>query len=234
MTSTRLPGKVLKEVAGKPLLLHHIERLKRVPSADIVVVATTVNDTDDPIIELCKKNSIPFFRGSENDVLSRYFGAAEKFGADVVVRVTSDCPVIDPAVVEKVIGYFLSNRGKYDYVSNTLERYYPRGMDTEVFSMEALSMSNTEAVEPFQREHVTPYIYGNKELFRIGSVGNERDLSEHRWTVDTSEDFELIRRIIDALHPKMPEFGMEDILNLLEKFPEWKEINKEIEQKPLK
>ncbi|NLX01599.1 MAG: NTP transferase domain-containing protein, partial [Syntrophomonadaceae bacterium] len=158
MTSTRLPGKVMKEVLGKPLLEYQIERLKRTNEADELVIATTTNNTDQPIVEICKRLGVAYYRGSEEDVLSRYYEAATKFGADVVVRVTSDCPLIDPTVVDKVIKHYKDNWDKYDYVSNTLTRTYPRGMDTEVFSYKVLQEVYYNAQEQPEREHVTPYI----------------------------------------------------------------------------
>ncbi|NEO63206.1 MAG: NTP transferase domain-containing protein, partial [Moorea sp. SIO4G2] len=153
MTSTRLPGKVLKQVLGKPLLDYQIERLRRVKLADEIVIATTINQTDEPIVELCNSISIPYFRGSEEDVLARYYGAAVEHQADVVVRVTSDCPLIDPQVIDQVIQFYLDHQGEYDYVSNSLQRTYPRGMDTEVFSFAALDEAFHEASAQPDREH---------------------------------------------------------------------------------
>ncbi|HBQ25201.1 MAG TPA: acylneuraminate cytidylyltransferase, partial [Syntrophomonas sp.] len=158
MTSTRLPGKVLKEVLGKPLLEYQIERLRQVRLADELVIATTTNDTDQPIVELCEHLGGAYYRGSEEDVLSRYYEAATQFKADAVVRVTSDCSLIDPGVMDEVIGLYINNRDNYDYVSNTLERTYPRGLDTEVFSMAALEKAYKEAGEQPDREHVTLFM----------------------------------------------------------------------------
>lgn len=231
MTSTRLPGKVLKEVMGKPLLGYLAERLLRVSLADRVVIATTGNEEDNAIVEFCNGLALPFFRGSEEDVLSRYYGAAVAYGADVVVRVTSDCPLIDPAVIDRVIGFYLENYPLYDYVSNTLERTYPRGMDTEVFSFEALTRAHREASAAPDREHVTAFMYRNPEIFNTANLPCRENQSRYRWTVDTPEDFELIRRLIEGLYPVNNLFSLEDILRIMKNNPDWFLINAHVEQK---
>ncbi len=230
MTSTRLPGKVMKEVIEKPLLEYQIERLRKLTEANQLVIATTTNDTDIPIVELCNRMGVEYYKGSEEDVLSRYYEAATKFEADIVVRVTSDCPLIDPAIVDRVIKYY-KDEGNYDYVSNTLIRTYPRGMDTEVFSFKVLEEVYLNAQEISEREHVTPFIYKNPGHYKLGNVRNNEDKSEHRWTVDTTEDFELISMIIEQLYFSNPSFGLSDILELLHDNPQWKKINDSIEQK---
>lgn len=231
MTSTRLPGKVMKEVLGKALLEYQIERLKRANEADELVIATTINDTDQPIVELCQRLGVAYYRGSEEDILSRYYEAATEFGADVVVRVTSDCPLIDPGVMDEVIGLYINNREKYDYVSNTLARTYPRGLDTEVFSMVALEKAYREAWEQPEREHVTLFMYRRPEEFSLANYGNAADFSQHRWTVDTPEDFELIKLILQELYPVNNRFTWLDILNLLNEHSEWAKINATVKQK---
>lgn len=233
MTSTRLPGKVLKEVLGKSLLEYQIERLKRVGRADEIVIATTVNDTDNPIIKLCQHLDIPFFRGSEHDVLARYYEAAKLHRADVIVRVTSDCPVIDPAVIDEAIRFYLDHIAEYDYVSNALTQSYPYGMAAEVFPFSVLEEAHREARAEPEREHVTPFVYMRPDRFRIGHVVHPENHSHHRWTVDTPEDFDLVRRIIETLYPVKPEFDTQDILALLERHPEWVEINAHVRQKKL-
>jgi spore coat polysaccharide biosynthesis protein SpsF len=200
---------------------------------DEIVIATTVNASDDPIIELCEKLQVSSFRGSEDDVLARYYNAAVEQYADVVVRVTSDCPVIDPNVVEKVVRFYLTQPNDYDYVSNNLVRTYPRGMDTEVFPFRVLREAFVEAVEPPEREHVTPFIYLRPRRYRLGNVAFEKNESHHRWTVDTPEDFELIKQIIESLYPVNKKFKLEDMLELLEAHPDWVEINAHIKQKTL-
>ncbi|MFX4261970.1 cytidylyltransferase domain-containing protein [Pelotomaculum propionicicum] len=231
MTSTRLPGKVLKPVLGKPLLSYQIERLRNVKLADELVIATTTNETDQPLIDLCTSLNVPYFRGSEDDVLARYYGAAMAYRADTVVRLTSDCPVIDPGVVDKIINYYNVHLPLYNYVSNTLKRSFPRGMDTEVFSVNVLKEIFFEATAPADREHVTPFIYKNPGRYKLANVLCEYDESRHRWTVDTMEDYELIKRIIEALYPQNPNYILDDILKLFEKNPDWFLINSLVEQK---
>jgi len=229
MGSTRLPGKVFKTVAGKSLLAHQLARVEKVQGADRMVVACTEHERDDVIAEFCEREGVCLFRGSEEDVLSRYHGAAEKFGATVVVRLTSDCPLMDATVVDAVIDKF--NQGGYDYVSNTINRSFPRGLDVEVFSRKALDIAQKQATEPSDREHVTPFIYRQPEKFTLGDVFYSSDQSHHRWTVDTPEDFLLISKVIEALYPKDPGFRMEEVLALLERHPDWATINAHIEQK---
>ncbi len=231
MTSERLPGKVLMTVLEKPLLEYQIERLKRVKLINELVIATTENKTDDPIVGLCSRLSISFFRGSEHDVLSRYYDAAVQYGADVVTRITSDCPLIDPAVIDQSIQFFLDHRHQLDYVSNVGPGYYPRGMDCEVFSFRALKEAFQEATEAYDREHVTPFIAHRPQRFKSGGVPHPIDLSHHRWTVDTPDDFELIRRILTSLYPSKPEFTLADIIQLLEQHPDWQNVNAHVKQK---
>lgn len=233
MGSTRLPGKVLKEILGKPLLGYQIDRLRRVKSVGEIVVATTNQPRDQQIIDFCRREKISCFLGSEKDVLERYYQTATSNNADVIVRITSDCPLIDPEIIDKVVGFFLEHSDTYDYVSNVEKRSYPRGMDIEVFSYDALQKSARFANSPEEREHVTLYIRGHPDRFSIGSVANKKDLSKHRWTVDTEEDFQLIRQIIEALYPINPNFTMQDVLDLLHSHPKWIEINKNVQQKPV-
>ena len=233
MTSTRLPGKVLKQVLGKPLLEYQIERLKRVKLADQIVIATTTNYTDQPIVDLCDRLSIASYRGSEDDVLARYHGTAITYQADVVVRITSDCPIIDPQVIDQVIQSYLDANPKYDYVSNCSTRSYPRGMDTEIFTFQSLNEAFYQANAQSDREHVTPFIYRKSNRYNLGQINYVENHSTHRWTVDTLEDFELIKKIIENLYPLKPEFSLEDCLELLSQNPAWMAINQHIEQKHL-
>lgn len=235
MASTRLPGKIMKQVLGKTIIEYQIERLRRVKQADKLVIATTGYGEEQPIIDLCKRLGVDYFRGSESDVLSRYYGAATKYGADIVVRITSDCPLIDPAVVAGVIDHFQRRHSQVDYVSNTFpELTYPRGMDTEVFSYRVLKEAYHEAVDQPEREHVTIFIKRRPERYRIVNLPYSQDVSRHRWTVDTPEDLELITRILTELYPENPRFTLEDCLDLLKKHPEWEEINGEVRQKLVK
>jgi len=231
MTSTRLPGKVLKQVLGKSLLEFQLERLKAVLNADDLVVATTTNATDQPIVDLCQTIQVPVYRGSETDVLARYYEAAATNQADIVVRVTSDCPLIDPDIVAEVIGFYQTRQDQYDYVSNTLDRTYPRGLDVEVFSLNALEQAYREATQADEREHVTPYIYRHPEQFKIDQIKQAEDHANERWTVDTPEDFELIKRILEALYSTKPNFRQADVLALLDTHPDWRTLNADIPQK---
>lgn len=231
MGSTRLPGKVLREVDGKPLLAYELERLRRVRLADELVVATTTGDADLPVVALCRQLGVAVTRGPEDDVLARYHAAAVEHAADVIVRITADCPVIDPAIVDQTIAMYRDARGAYDYVSNALEDSFPRGMDAEVFAMRALDEAFREARAQDEREHVTPFIYRQPGRYRLGNLACARMLAQHRWTVDTPEDFALVARIIGALYPADPAFGLADILALLERHPQWSDINAHVVQK---
>jgi spore coat polysaccharide biosynthesis protein SpsF len=232
MGSTRLPGKILKEVLGKPLLKYQIERIKKVKSIDQIVVATTNKEEDNQIVEFCIEQSLPYYRGSEEDVLERYFQTALQFNADIIVRLTSDCPIIDPNIIENVINYYMQN--EFDYVSNTLKRTFPRGMDTEVFSFKVLKKAFIKADEPHFREHVTPYLYLNPNIFKLGSIESDFNNSQYRLTVDTTEDFNLIQKIIKELYPDNGEFSLEEVIKWLKSNPDWAELNSHIEQKKLK
>ncbi len=233
MASTRLPGKILKEVMGKTLLEYQIERLHRVRLVDQIVIATTDQIQDQPIVDLCIKLNVPHFRGSEMDVLERYYGASLQYNADSIVRVTSDCPLIDPAVIDRVLEFYQKHHEEYDYVTNTLEpeHTYPRGMDTEVFSFRALQEAYFEATDQPEREHVTVFIKRRPERYRLANVPYYHNYSNYRWTVDTPEDFELISKIISNLCPLKPCFTLEDCLALLKEHPEWTKINRNIIQK---
>jgi len=233
MGSTRLPGKILKTVNEKTLLEYQMERVKRSKSIDQIIIATTIKESDQAIVELCERVGIDYYRGSEQDVLSRYYEVAQKFDVDVIVRLTSDCPIIDPEVIDKVVYRYLDNQSSVDYVSNTLERTYPRGLDTEVFSFEALSKAYQEAVLPRDKEHVTAYFYTNPDLFKLQSVTSEKNYGNYRWTVDTVEDFELVRLILGELYNPNKLFLLEDVIRLIKEHPEWNGINAHIEQKKL-
>ncbi|QGQ94358.1 acylneuraminate cytidylyltransferase [Paenibacillus psychroresistens] len=231
MNSTRLPGKILYKVLNQTLLEYQIERIRRVPLIDEIIVATTTNPGDQPIVDLCRKLGISTYRGSELDVLSRYYEAATLLNADVIVRLTSDCPVIDPFTIDRVISHYLFHASNLDYVSNFLKRSYPRGMDTEVFSIEALRIAQHEATLIHDREHVTPYIYTNSDRFRLEPIQYMTNESHHRWTVDTQEDFQLISKIIESLYPTKLNFTLEDMLALLQEYPQWSQINAYVQQK---
>ena len=231
MGSARLPGKILKEVRGRSLLDYQIERLRRVNGADDVIIATTVDSNNDPVVKLCEKINCLYFRGSEDDVLLRYYESAKEFNANYIVRINADCPLIDPRIVDKVINFFNINSNEFDYVSNILEPSYPIGLHTEIFSIEALKKANDNSKDAEEREHVTPYIYRNPDIFRLGSVVLDDNLSHFRWTVDYPEDFILIEKIIKGVYPNNPDFDMLDILEFLKNNPELTKINSKISKK---
>jgi len=222
MGSERLPGKVMQNVLDRPLLGHLLDRMLQVKGVD-VIVATTDNPEEKSIVDLCRSMGISIFLGDADDVLSRYVMASE--GYDVVIRVTGDCPLLDAAVVEEVLKRF--SAGKFDYVSNTIERTYPRGYDVEVLTRAAL-LQIDQAARGIDREHVTSHLVSHHDDFLIDQAVTSPDYSSLRLTVDTIEDFELVKRIIESL----PEgFRLQDVIQLLEKHPYLKELNQHIKQK---
>lgn len=226
--SSRLPNKVLMTLAGKSLLERMIERVKLSKLAGSIIVATTEEKSDDIIQEICVKNNLLFYRGSTEDLLDRHYNAAKKLNADAVVKIPSDCPLIDFRVIDKVIGYFLENSEKYDFISNLHPATYPDGNDVEIMHFSVLEDAWKNAQRKLEREHTTPYIWENPDKFRIGNVEWETGLNysmSHRFTIDYPEDYEFIRRVFDELYDKNPKFGLNDILNLLEEKPEIKKIN---------
>jgi spore coat polysaccharide biosynthesis protein SpsF len=229
MGSTRLPGKVLAEICGRPILWHVVERTRAAQSLNSVVVATTTKPADDVIAAFCREHGVDCFRGSEEDVLDRYYMAAREHAAEVVVRITSDCPLIDPEIVDKTVRAFLGERP--DYASNSLIQTYPRGLDTEVMSFRTLEAAWREARLPYQRTHVTPYIYQNPERFKILPVTGDRNYSAYRWTVDTPEDLELVRAIYTRLTGE--SVLLNDVVRLMEREPELADINRSVKQKAL-
>lgn len=234
MGSTRLSGKVMKNLFGKTVLEHDIERIKQCKQIDEIIIATTVHKNDDIIEKEALLCNVKCFRGSEQDVLSRYYFAAQKYNADTVVRITSDCPLIDPQITDKVIECY--HNSDNDIVTNAgseLEnRTFPRGLDTEVFSFTKLEEANIKAKEKYQREHVTPYIYENSE--KIFYYKNDTNYSKYRWTLDTEEDWVHIYKIYEYLYHGKHDFYLKDIINLMLEHPKLYEINRNIEQKKIK
>lgn len=234
MGSTRLSGKVMKDLSGKTVLEHVIDRVRQSKTIEEIIIATTINDVDDRIETEALKCGVKVFRGSEDDVLARYYHAAKEHGLDIIVRVTSDCPLIDPIVLDEIISFYLKN--EYQIVSNAgadlSERTYPRGLDTEVFSFDMLRNAFDNAKEVYQREHVTPYIYemASKKYY----YKNDINYSKYRWTLDTAEDYELISKVYKYFYSDKHDFYLDDIVKLFEKNPELYEINAHIEQKKLK
>lgn len=230
MGSTRLPGKVLLDLVGEPMLARVVHRSRRATTLDEVVIATTTESRDEAIVRLCASRGWACFCGSEKDVLDRYYQAATNYHADVVVRITSDCPFIDPEMIDWVVGTFLDEEP--DYAGNTLLRVYPRGVVPEVMTIAALAQAWREASAAYQRIHVTPYIYQNPDLFRLLAVKGETDYGDYRWTVDTPDDLEFARAVYTCLDNK-DTFGWLDVLQVLTQKPELMELNRHIKQKPL-
>jgi spore coat polysaccharide biosynthesis protein SpsF (cytidylyltransferase family) len=227
MGSTRLPGKTLMKVAGRPLLAHLVERARRIRGLTTVIIATTDQPADTAIVDFAKKQGLDYYRGSENDVLDRFYRTAKRFGVSVIVRVTPDCPLFDPGVAQRVLRTFIDARGAYDYVSNTQPPTYPDGLDTEVFSFDALERAWQEAKRESEREHVTPYIWNESNSFRRYNVEHEgENLSDHRWTVDEPADLEFVREVYARLGDG--PFGLDEVLSLLSREPELREINRGI------
>lgn len=222
MGSTRLPGKVLKKLNGISVLECLLEQLNHSKLLDDKIIATTTNSEDDVILKLCESNGIKCFRGSQDDVLDRYYQCAKQFSVKTIVRITSDCPLIDPKIIDKVIDYYFNN--SYDCVNNYFKRTYPYGNDVEVFSFNILEEAWQKAHTNSEREHVTPYIYNNPDQFSIGWIENKDNFSQFHWTVDRPEDLDFIRAILKKIS-KRPIF-IEDILSVIKEDPSILEINK--------
>lgn len=229
--STRLPGKVLKKVLGKTMLEHEIERIKCAKTIDRIILATTINPEDKKIVRLAGKLKIGVFAGSEDDVLDRYYQAAKRFGAkDTIVRLTGDCPLIDPRVVDEVVSFYIKNKKNCQYASNVNPPTFPDGMDVEVFSFAALKEAWQKAGLLSEREHVTTYIRNHLEKFKIKNLKNKKNLSHIRLTLDNKEDFILIKKIFTALYPKKKNFNLTDMNKFLEKNPELALINNHLQR----
>lgn len=233
MGSTRLPGKVLMNVEGKTILSHVVDRVKQSKKIDEVIVATTTLEKDDVIIKELEKINCNYYRGSEENVLDRYYNAAKLYKGDIIIRITSDCPLIDPNVIDDMINYYLSH--DYFMVSNAglqmENRTYPRGLDTEIFSFELLEKAWLNSDKNYEKEHVTLYMYENEK--NICFFKNNIDFSKYRLTVDTIEDFNLIKSIYEKLYIDKKYFYLDDIIKLLRENPQLYEINKNIEQKKI-
>ncbi|MFA4876155.1 MAG: glycosyltransferase family protein [Methanoregula sp.] len=230
MGSTRLPGKVMMNLIGKPMLFHELSRIVRSKRISSLVVATTTSPSDDCIVNLCIEHDWHVFRGSEPDVLDRYYQCAKQFDADIIIRLTADCPLIEPTIIDKVVGEFIHKYPNVDYVSNFIpRRTFPRGLDTEVMSFSALEHSWINDTNPALREHVTQFILRNPDKFKVEGVMNNYDVSHLRWTVDTKEDFQLINEIYSFFGNN--QFSWYDALELMDKKPELQLINQNTQQK---
>lgn len=224
--STRLPGKVLLDLAGKTALDHMFGRVKRAKTLDEVWLATTDKPADDVLEKWAVVSGFPCFRGSEQDVLERYLQTARRAKAEVVIRVTSDCPLMDPAIIDLVVSGFLS--GGSDYTSNVHPATYPDGQDVEVFSLAVLERAGLNTKLNSEHEHVTAYIWKHPEIFKIQNISHEPDLSAHRWTLDTPADYELLKLIFEEIKRRQIFGTMEEVLEILKDHPQWSGINSHI------
>lgn len=228
-SSTRLPGKVLKTILGRPMLSLQIERVQRCKRIDQLLVATSEDVSDNGIEELCHDIKVPCFRGSLNDVLDRFYNAASLYRPEYperpehIVRLTGDCPLTDPLLIDQMIDFYLE--GNFDYATNTIEPTFPDGLDVEIFRYKILEEAAREAILPSHREHVTPFMSSQPHRFKIGNLKNSTNLSHLRWTVDEPEDFEFVSHIYKTLYKKIPEFSTQDILNLLSQQPDLLQYN---------
>jgi len=232
--STRLPRKVLEPIEGRPMLARVLERVARSPGIERVVLAIPEGERDEPLAELAGELGVPVFRGPEHDVLARYLGAARAHGIDPVVRITSDCPLLDPELVGATLAAFRERRERdpVDLLANTVPRRWPRGLDTEVVSLAALAELDRVEDDPAVREHVTLGIYRRPERFRVAGLAAEEDLSRLRWTVDTPEDLALVREVYRELLPVHgPLFGWREVVALLDRRPELSALNARVRQK---
>jgi spore coat polysaccharide biosynthesis protein SpsF len=228
MGSTRLPGKVLLPLAGKPLLVRMYERVAAAKHSGTIVIAVTEEKIDDKLVDLCNENKIRCFRGHSNDLLDRHYKAATEYNANIVVKIPSDCPLIDPEVIDKVIMYYINNQDKFDFVSNLHPATYPDGNDVEVMRFDTLNNAWKDAEKPLEREHTTPFIWENPDKFRIGNVFWEAGMDysmTHRFTIDYKEDYDFIKTVYNELFPVKNMFTLVDILTLLKEKPEIKKMN---------
>ncbi|MBI3493939.1 MAG: glycosyltransferase family protein [Acidobacteria bacterium] len=223
VSSSRLPGKVLKPILGRPMLLHQLDRVRRARSLDALVVATSTDPSDDAIEALCASAGVRCFRGSFNDVLDRFYQAALLFRPNLIVRLLGDCPLVDPDLIDRVVAF--QKIGHFDLAGAAMTTF-PDGLDLDVLPFAMLEQAWRHAVRPSDREHVSLFITRQPERFRVGLYANDVDLSHLRWTVDEPEDFELVRRIYEALYPLNPSFTTKDVLDLLAARPELSELNR--------
>lgn len=232
MGSTRLPGKVLIDIGGQTMLARVISRARRAQTVRTIVVATSTSVNDDGLVEHVRTQGVDVFRGDDQDVLGRFYEAATAFHAEVIVRITADCPLIEPEIIDKVVTAFLAVYPKADFAANTVQRTYPKGMDVEVASFAALECAWHQAEKSYQRAHVFPYIYENPDRFNLVSVTDEQDRAWMRWTVDTKEDLEFVRAVYSALGND-DNVSWREVLDLLDRQPELLAINRDVQHKAL-
>lgn len=227
--STRFPNKVFADVNGKPLIWHVVNRLTYAKTINKIVIATTTNEKDDQIEAWCKENNVACFRGSEDDVLNRYYSASVANPSDVVVRITADDPFKEPAVIDAVVNKLISEG--YDHVTNNFPPSWPEGLDCEAFTFTALEESEKTTHDSFEREHVTQYIYHNPDKFKIGNVASPTNLSSLRWTIDKEVDYEMVKAVYAHRDPANTGILLlDEILEILDKNPEIKQINSSVER----
>jgi spore coat polysaccharide biosynthesis protein SpsF (cytidylyltransferase family) len=220
--SNRLPNKVLLKIEGKPLIWHVFNRVRKIKKVDRLILATTNRSKDKRLINFAQKNKIDYFGGSSKNVLDRFYQCAKSYNLDIIIRITADCPLIDPGLIEEMLNFF--KKKKFDYVSNTIEPTYPDGLDVEVFSFKSLKKTWLNAKKNSEKEHVTSFIKNNPKQFKIFNYKNNIDLSNFRWTVDQKEDLVFVRKVYRFMNPKK-KFDMKFILHKLEKNPNILKIN---------
>jgi spore coat polysaccharide biosynthesis protein SpsF len=228
MASSRLPGKVMMPVLGKSILALMVERLQMIQHTAIVVIATSVNPEDDIIATEAQLLNIPCYRGDQHNLLDRHYHAALLYSADIILKIPSDCPLIDPRIIDQVLNYFFEHKGRYDYVGNLHPATYPDGNDVEIMTMPCLKQTWENAEKALELEHTTPYIWENPQLFSIGNVSWETGLDysmSHRFTIDYLEDYEFIKKVFEELYPVNKNFSCDDIINLLDNKPDIYQIN---------
>ena len=226
--SSRLPDKVLMPLQGKPLFVRQAQRVQAATLSGKVIIATTTDKVDDEVAAACRQENLECFRGHPHDLLDRHYQTALQYGATTVIKIPSDCPLIDPVIIDEVIGFYLTHTEEYDFVSNLHPATWPDGNDVEIMTFPTLERAWREAERPMEREHTTPYIWERPELFRIGNVEMEggKDYSmTHRFTIDYAEDYRFIREVFDQLYPSNSLFGVKDVLSLLEQRPDIYAIN---------
>ena len=229
MSSSRLEGKVMLPILDEPLLYRMIERVKQIKHSVNIVVATTTEKKDYEIVQLCHDKNITFYRGDLNNLLDRHYQVGLTTGADIVIKIPSDCPLIDPEIIDKVIDFYLDNSNKYDFVSNLHPATYPDGNDVELMTFNTLEKAWKEAKKPFELEHTTPYFWDNPDKFRIGNVEWETGFDysmSHRFTIDYEADYQFIKRVYEELYAKNPKFNLDNILDLIALKPDIYNINK--------
>lgn len=227
--STRFPNKVFADVNGKPLIWHVVNRLTHAKTINKIVIATTINEKDDKIEKWCNENNVACYRGSENDVLNRYYCASVAFPSDIVVRITADDPFKEPTVIDAVVNKLIKEG--FDHVTNNFPPSWPEGLDCEAFTFAALEASEKSTNDAFEREHVTQYIYHNPDKFKIGNVASPKHLSYLRWTIDNEVDYEMVKAVYAHRNPANTDILLlDEILDILEKNPEIKEINSSVER----